>query len=168
MFIVVCAFVADFDIIFLKFTKEDNHRMFFSHSIFPSLILFVSGILFNSYFLNICGVACLSHVFIDTIDWGTNVFFFKRKIIGFKFLITKEEFDNIESYLVKYKVARSFFDFRYYQSKLMMTLEIGFFLAMMVFMISFSLVFILMIMLYFIGFVLHLFTHYRLKAIEET
>ncbi len=166
--ITFCAFIADFDIFFITFTEEDNHRMFISHSIFPSILLFTIGIIFNSYFIIICGIAYLSHVLLDTLDWGTNMFFFGKKIIGFKFLISKEENDNLKNYLEKFKVARSFFDFKYYESKLIIALELLIFVIMVVFILSFALEFILTVVLYFIGFFIHMFTHYRLKTIEKT
>lgn len=167
MLIVLFAFIADFDIFFLKYTDEENHRMLISHSIIPCIFFFILGFIFNSILFIACGVAYLSHVLLDTIDWGTNLFYFQKKTIGFMFLISKEEIENLKNYLSKYKVKRSFFDFRYYNSKLMQSLEIFLFTAMFFFMIFFALDYLLMIILYFIGLSIHLYTHFRLKEIER-
>ena len=166
LIIVLCSFAVDFDILFVNFSEENNHRMFISHSVIPSIILLIIGLILNWNFLIICGLAYLSHIFIDTLDWGTNIFYFQKKIIGFKFLISKEEFENLDKYLVKYKVPRSFFDFKYYRSKLFLTLEAIFFLLMMFCIIYLAFEFIFTIILYFIGLVFHTYTHFRLKSIE--
>jgi len=167
MLIVLFAFIADLDIFFLKYTNEENHRMLISHSIFPCIFFFTIGFIFNSIVIIACGVAYLSHILLDTIDWGTNLFYFQKKTIGFMFLISKEEIENLKDYLSNYKVTRSFFDFRYYDSKLMQSLEIFLFIVMFFFMIFFALEYILMIILYFIGLSIHLYTHYHLKELER-
>ncbi|MFX1586959.1 MAG: hypothetical protein ACFFC1_02285, partial [Promethearchaeota archaeon] len=87
--------------------------MLISHSIIPSILIILLGIIFNWLALIFSGVAYFIHIIIDTLDWGTNFFYFSKKQIGFKFLITKEEFDNISKYLENYKKPESFFDAKY-------------------------------------------------------
>ena len=166
--IVSCALIADLDIIFIKYTKVENHRMLISHSIFPCILFFIIGFFSSSTLILTCGLAYLSHILLDTIDWGTNLFYFQKKPIGLMFLISKEEIENLNDYLSNYKVARSYFDFKYYDSKFMQSFEILLFIAMLFFMIFFAVEFILMIVVYFIGLGIHIFTHYHLKEIERT
>jgi hypothetical protein len=109
----------------------------------------------------------LIHIFIDTLDWGTNVLYFQKKQVGFKFLISKEELENLPKYLAKYKVPASYFDEKYYNNKICLGVEIILFILMMVFIILFALQYIFMILLYFLFLYFHLHRHFALKRIEK-
>ncbi|MFX1354157.1 MAG: hypothetical protein ACFFGP_09375, partial [Promethearchaeota archaeon] len=123
LLIVVFSFICDFDVFFSKFAKDHNHRMLISHSIIPSIIMIFVGIIFNWTILTFSGTAYFIHIVIDTFDWGTNVFYLPKKQIGFKLLISKEEFNNLSQYLSNYKKPESFFDERYYSNKLCLAIE---------------------------------------------
>ena len=165
--IIICSFIMDFDIFFSKHAKDNNHRMLVTHSIIPSIILIVFGLIFSLPFLIICGIAYFIHIFIDTIDWGTNFFYFQKKQVGLKFLISKDEFENLSKYLAEYKVPASFFDEKYYSNKICLSVEIMVFILMIVFLILFALQYIFMILLYFLFLYFHLHRHFTLKRIEQ-
>ena len=80
--IVFSAFVCDFDVFFSKYAKDHNHRNLITHSIIPSIIVIVLGIVFNWPALVISGFALFLHIFVDLFDWGTNLFYFSKKMIG--------------------------------------------------------------------------------------
>ncbi len=166
MLIVFCSFVVDFDVFFSKYAKNHNHRMLITHSIIPSIILFVLGIIFW-HILIFCSIAYFIHVFVDTFDWGTNFFYFQQKVFGLKFLISKEEFENIYDYLSKYKNPASFFDFKYYNNKICLIIEALLFVLMIVFTGIFAIEFIFIVLLYFFFLGFHLSRHFHLKNVES-
>ncbi|GAH32002.1 unnamed protein product, partial [marine sediment metagenome] len=104
---------------------------------------------------------------IDTIDWGTNFFYFQKKQIGFKFLISKDEFENLPKYLTKYKVSEYFFSKKYYSNKICIGLEVIFFILMVISIVIFALEYIFIILLYFFGLYFHLHRHFYLKKAEK-
>ncbi|MFX1388859.1 MAG: hypothetical protein ACFE9Z_02205 [Promethearchaeota archaeon] len=166
--IVLFSFICDFDVFFSKYAKDHNHRLLITHSIIPSVILIISGYVIGWPALIISGFNYFLHITIDTIDWGTNFFYFQKKQIGFKLLITKEEFENMPLYLAKYKIPASFFDEKYYKNKICLTIEILLFVMMIIFLFWFALPYSFLVFIYFIGLYFHLHRHYVLKRIENT
>jgi hypothetical protein len=160
------AFLTDFDVFFGKYAREHNHRMLISHSIIPSVVVIIIGLVFNWIALIFCGIGLFLHVFVDTFDWGTNLFYFPKKLIGLKLLITKDEFENLDKYLAKYKQNESFFDSKYYDCKVCLVIEGILFILMMVFCMILALEYILIVPFYFIGLFFHLSLHFNLKKIE--
>ena len=166
--IVLFSFICDFDVIFSKFAKDNNHRMLMTHSIIPSLIILFLGLIFNWVVLIISGISYSIHIIIDAFDWGTNFFYFQKKQVGFKLLISKEEFENLPKYLAKYKVPASFFDEKYYNNKICLSTEICLFILMIVFVIIYAFQFILITLLYLPFILFHLSRHFHLKKIEAS
>ena len=117
VFIVLFSFICDFDVFFSKFARDNNHRLLITHSIIPGVIMLVIGLILNWIVLIISAISYSIHIMIDTFDWGTNLFYYQKKQIGFKLLISKEEFENLPKYLSEYKNPASFFDVKYYNSK---------------------------------------------------
>lgn len=166
LLIVISSFISDFDVFFSKYAKDHNHRMLISHSIIPSILIILLGIIFNWLALIFSGVAYFIHIIIDTLDWGTNFFYFSKKQIGFKFLITKEEFNNISKYLENYRKPESFFDRKYYNNKICLSIEILLFILMLIFIILFAFQYVLVTLIYFPFLFFHLQRHYYLKKFE--
>lgn len=164
--IVLFSFICDFDVFFSKYAINHNHRMLISHSIIPAFLILMFGIIINWSVLTFSGLAYSIHVIIDTLDWGTNFFYFQKKQIGLKLLITKEEFENLSEYLSKYNKAESFFDAKYYNSRINLGIEVIIFILMMVFIIIFAFEFVLISMFYFLGLYFHLSRHFMLKKFE--
>ena len=167
LLVVFFSFICDFDVLFAKFAKDNNHRMLITHSIIPSCIFIFIGSIFNWLTLIISGFTYLIHIVLDTIDWGTNFFYFNHKQVGFKLLISKEEFNNLFQYISKYKNPASFFDNKYYNNKVCLVSEVLLFIFMWVFIILFAFQFIFIITLYFLGLFFHLTRHFKLKRIES-
>jgi len=166
--IVFSAFIMDFDVFFSKYAKDNNHRMLITHSILPSIVLIIVGLIFVSPVILICGGAYFIHILIDTFDWGTNFLGIHKKPFGLKFLITKEELDNLDDILSKYKIKKSFFDFRYYKNRGILIVEGILFGIMIIGIILFALEFVLFIILYGLFLAFHLSGHLHLKNIEAT
>ena len=167
VFIVFFSFICDLDVFFAKYARDHNHRMLISHSIIPGFLMLLLGIIINWPVLAFSGAIYSIHVIIDTFDWGTNVFYFQKKQIGLKLLISKEEFENLPKYLSKFKKAESFFDSKYYSSKVSLGIEAILFILMCIFIILFAFQFIFIITLYFLGLFFHLTRHFKLKRIES-
>ena len=141
--------------------------MLISHSIIPSFLIIITGTIFVWPALIFGGLAYSLHVIIDTFDWGTNFFYFQKKQIGLKLLISKEEFENLPKYLSEFKKAESFFDTKYYSSKVSLEIEAILFILMLVFTVIFAIQFIFITTLYFIGLFFHLTRHFKLKRFES-
>jgi hypothetical protein len=165
--IVFFSFFCDFDIFFSKYAKDHNHRLLITHSIIPSILIIIIGYIFSWPALIIGGFSYFIHIFIDTLDWGTNFIYFQKKQVGLKLLISKEEVNNLSKYLAEYKVPASFFDEKYYKNKVCIGVEIIVFVIMMIFVIIFAFEYMFMILLYFIFLYFHLQRHFRLKRIEK-
>jgi len=165
-FIILFSFICDLDVFFAKYAINHNHRMLISHSIIPGFIILVFGIIINWPVLAFSGAAYSIHIIIDTFDWGTNFFYFQKKQIGLKLLITKEEFENLPEYLSKFKTAESFFDAKYYSSRINLGIEVILFILMMVIIIIFAFEFVLISLFYFLGLYFHLSRHFKLKKFE--
>ena len=167
LLIVLLSFICDFDVFFAKYADNHNHRMIISHSILPGFLMIIFGIIFSWPTLIFSGLTYSLHIIIDTFDWGTNFFYFQKKQIGLKLLISKEEFENLPNYLSKFKKAESFFDSKYYSSKVSLGIEAILFILMLVFIILFAFQFIFIIVFYFLGLFFHLSRHFKLKCIES-
>lgn len=165
--IIIGSFLCDFDVFFSKYARDYNHRNLITHSIIPSILIIVLGFFLNWFPLIISGLTYFLHVVIDTFDWGTNFFYFPHKTIGLRFLISKEEEENLEKYLSKYKRKASFFDFKYYKSNILLISEIIFFILMVLFVSLFSIEYFYVIFIYFPLLYFHLSRHYKLKKIEN-
>ena len=167
LLIVLLSFICDFDVFFAKYAVDHNHRMLITHSIFPSLLFITFGIIFLWPAVIFSGLTYSIHIIVDTFDWGTNFFYFQKKQIGLKLLISKEEFENLPKFLSEFKKAESFFDLKYYKSKTSLSIEAILFILMMVFITFFAIDFILVSFFYFIGLYFHLSRHFLLRKIER-
>jgi hypothetical protein len=165
--VVVFAFLCDFDILLSKFALDKNHRMLITHSIIPGTIILIFGLVFNWIALILSGFSYIIHVLIDTFDWGTNLFYFPKKQVGLKFLISEEEFQNLERYLSDFERPVSFFDKKYYSCKVCMAIEVVIFILMMLSIIFLALDYFLLILIYFLFLAFHLHRHFILKRIES-
>ncbi|TFG20626.1 MAG: hypothetical protein EU533_05990 [Promethearchaeota archaeon] len=165
--IVIFSFICDFDVFFSKYAIDNNHRMLISHSLIPSIILILLGLLFNWFALLISGIVYSIHIIIDTIDWGTNVLFFHKRPVGLKLLITKEEQENLPKYLASYNNKESFFDAKYYKNKICILVEVSLFVLMMVSLIIFTPQYLFIVIFYFLGLYFHLSRHFSLKKAEN-
>jgi hypothetical protein len=171
VFVLFLSFICDFDILFTKFVKNQNHRLYITHSLIPSIILIVIGIVILIYFnyniILLGGFSYLFHILIDTFDWGTNLLYFPKKQNGFKLLMSVDELENLPSYLSQYKHPGSFFDKKYYGNKFCVAIEIALFCSMLIAVFLFAFQYIYFISLYFIGLVFHLSRHFHLKKSER-
>jgi hypothetical protein len=141
--------------------------MLITHSIIPGVAITIFGLIFNWSVLIISGLSYLIHIIIDTFDWGTNFFYFQKKQVGLKLLITKEEFNNISKYLSQYKRPESFFDKKYYGNVACVLTEVLIFVLMILLITLFALNYLFITTIYFIFLAFHLQRHFNLKKIES-
>jgi len=167
LIIVIFSFICDFDVFFSKYAIDHNHRMLISHSLIPSVILIILGLIFNWIVLLISGIVYSIHIILDTIDWGTNIFYFHKKPIGLKLLITKEEQENLPKYLASYNKKESFFDAKYYNNKICIAIEVFLFIIMLISLLVFTPSYFLISIFYFLGLYFHLSRHFHLKKAEN-
>jgi hypothetical protein len=165
--IVFAAFICDFDVFLSKYAKDGNHRNLITHSIIPSILIILLGFIFKWPALIISGFSYFIHILIDLFDWGTNFFYFFKKTFGPRLFIKKQE-ENLSEYLIQYKNPASFFDFKYYNNKIALGIELFLFILMMIFIILFAFEYILIVSIYFLGLIFHLTRHFRLKRIEHS
>jgi hypothetical protein len=165
--ILMFSFISDFDIFFSKYAKDRNHRMLITHSIIPGTIIVIIGYLINWPALFISGYSYILHIILDTLDWGTNLFYFQKKQIGPRLLISKEEFKNLSEYLNEYKNPASFFDQKYYNNKVILVGEVIIFILMIICIWIFAFHYILTTLLYFPFLGFHLYRHFALKERES-
>jgi len=123
--------------------------MLISHSIIPSLIIIIIGVIFSWPAIFLGGVGYFVHIMMDTLDWGTNVFGFHKSPVGPKILISSEELKNLSEILENYKPKFIFYDERYYKNKILMGMELIIFLLMVIFLVIYALDYILVVVLYF-------------------
>jgi hypothetical protein len=166
-FIVVCGFIMDFDIFFTKYARGGNHRMLVSHSILPGVLILIIGLFLIWSALIIGGLSYIIHITVDTLDWGTNFFGIHKKPFGPKYLITKEELENIDEILSQYKIKKSFFDFRYYNKKIVLVIELILLIGMIISLVIFALEFILISIIYIPFLLLHVLGYLQMKKIED-
>ena len=164
--IVLSAFIIDFDVIFSKYGKDHNHRNLITHSIWPSGLVLILGIILFNLVLTICGITLIIHILIDTFDWGTN-FFYSGKTLGLKLLISPEEEKNMKEILSKYKIAHSYFAFKYYNNRGCKIVEILVCILMLVTNLIFASEFWYFLFFYFIFLGFHLYGYKKLKEIEN-
>jgi len=121
--VVASPLIPDIDIVFSKFAKDHNHRLLFTHSLYPPFIILLIGFITQNSWILICGVGYLLHLSFDLIDWGTNIFF-TGKLYGLKKLLNPQERKTYN--LQEFKIGKDpwfFFD-RYYTSAITILFEI--------------------------------------------
>jgi hypothetical protein len=165
--IILFSFISDFDVFLSKYAKDYNHRMLITHSIIPGIIIVIIGHFINWPALYISGYSYILHIFLDTLDWGTNLLYFQMKQIGPKLLISKEEFNNLSEYLSKYKNPASFFDQKYYNNKVCLVVETLIFVLMMISILLFAIQYLLATLFYFPLVLFHLYRHFALRKAES-
>ena len=141
--------------------------MLITHSIIPGIIIIILGLIFNWIVMIISGLSYSIHIIIDTFDWGTNFFYFQKKQVGLKLLITKDEFNNISNYISQFKRPESFFDKKYYGNIACVITEVLILILMILSITLFALKYLLIISIYFIFLTFHLQRHFNLKKIES-
>ena len=81
LIIIGAAAIQDLDFLFSKYAKNNNHRYFFTHSIWPTVIVVSIGLILGEAWIIITGISIFTHIFVDMMDWGLNLFY-NGKIIG--------------------------------------------------------------------------------------
>ncbi|TFG06053.1 MAG: hypothetical protein EU539_08685 [Promethearchaeota archaeon] len=168
LLIVISSFICDLDVFFSKRAKDNNHRNLFTHSIIPSIVIIVIGLIINWPALIFSGVAYFVHVFADIFDWGTNLFYFPKKTIGPRLFLSKEEEENLEEHLAQFKSPASFFDFKYYTNKIALSIELSLFILMMISIVLLAFIYFWIFLIYFPLLYFHLSRHFHLKKLENS
>ncbi len=122
--------------------------------------MIIMGILLNWTILIISGLAYCIHILIDTFDWGTNFFYFYHKNLGFRLLYSKEEIEKID---IEYKNPKAYFDIKYYNNKIILSLEMSIFIIMVLILVILAPKYIYAVIFYFLILALHLLRYYQLN-----
>ena len=175
--IIIFALGADFDILFvllLKNIDEDRgHRFFITHSIYPFVAILIFGISLaislSYHIIWICSLAYLSHLILDCIDGGINLFYTER-YYGL-FLLTRNEkhlFLGIKRALDKEREKNPYFmDVRYYNNTIILGLEILISFAGLIFLLVFAIDYWYVYFGFFLLLAYHLNFYFKGKTFEE-
>lgn len=136
--IIICgSFLVDFDFLLIRFMKENNHRRYFTHTIYPSLVIILIAILINNMVIMIAGFCYVCHILLDLLDWGVRLFY-TDKNYGLFLLLSSDErklnSDDLKKFIIdQEKENEYFFETRYYNNKIISSIDIvisilGFFL----------------------------------------
>jgi hypothetical protein len=175
--IIVFAFGADFDILLIylmkKIDEDRGHRFFITHSIYPFLAFLIFGISmavsFNYHIIWICSLAYLSHLILDCIDGGINLFYTER-YYGL-FLLTRKEkhlFLGIKRALDKEREKNPYFmDVRYFNNPFILSLEILISVAAFISLLVFAINYWYFYFGFFLLLAYHLNYYFKGKTFEE-
>jgi len=131
LIIVAGGFIVDFDFLLSRFTKEENHRNFITHSLYPPSIIIIIGIIsaviFNYQILWIAALAYFSHIALDCIDWGVNLFQ-THKTYGLFLLVSKDDlnFHSDINSMIRKNLEKDphYFTRVYFNNPIIVTIEI--------------------------------------------
>lgn len=84
-----------------------------------------------------------------------------------RLLMTDEEDKNLDEILSHFKNKEAFFDQRYYNNRLTLSIELTLFVLMIITVILFAFEFIWITLIYFLGLYFHLSRHRFLKQAEK-
>jgi len=152
--IISVSILIDFDFIFSKFAKDHNHRRLPTHGFIPYLILLPFGLIMIEFLW--IGIAGIFHVLVDMIDWGIYPITprLKDKILG-GFLFVPEIDENSEP------LKKCYFVNTYYESKIIIALEIVYFSASFILILWRSLFYLILFIPYAIFLAMHLTTYFK-------
>lgn len=175
--IIIFALGADFDILFVSLLKnidEDRgHRFFITHSIYPFVAILIFGISLaislSYHIIWICSLVYLSHLMLDCIDGGINLFYTER-IYGL-FLLTRKEkhlFLGIKRALDKEREKNPYFmDLRYFNNPIILCMEILISVAGLISLLVFAISYWYVYFGYFLLLAYHLNFYFKGKTFEE-
>ncbi len=122
------SFAQDFDFLFSKYAKDENHRLLPTHSIWPGVGAITIGIVLVAPWVVVAGINSLFHVFIDSIDWGVTIVG-QQKLSGFKILLRSKNL-TLEEIKKQYPKVHCYFTIQWYRNRLMQVLEVVSFVGM--------------------------------------
>ena len=175
--IIVFALGADFDILLIflmkKVDEDRGHRFYITHSIYPFVAILIFGISmaasFSYHIIWICSLAYLSHLGLDCIDGGINLFYTER-YYGL-FLLTRKEkhlFLGIKRALDKEREKNPYFmDVRYYNNSIILSLEVLISVAAFISLLAFAIDYWYFYFGFFLLLGYHLNYYFKGKTYEE-
>ncbi|GAB4324905.1 MAG: hypothetical protein Kow0069_30690 [Promethearchaeota archaeon] len=117
------AVVVDFDYPLAAALGTNNHRLLFTHSAWPGVIVLAAGAATGWVPLLLGGAALLAHVLLDAVDWGTNLLG-DGKIRGPQLLYDVPP-GELEGTLAKLEKPRCYFTRRWYEDRRTQALELA-------------------------------------------
>ncbi|TFF90623.1 MAG: hypothetical protein EU548_02050 [Promethearchaeota archaeon] len=156
------SFMIDFDFIFSKYAVNRNHRVLPTHGIILYLIIFFFGFLHQVFFF--LGLAGISHIFIDSIDWGVGILspFSKKIYFGHLPKPPKEVIDENEL-----RNKQCWFTLTYYNSKLLIIIDIIITVSAVITIIFIDMSYLWYILIYVFFLVIHLYSFYKCKKQKD-
>jgi hypothetical protein len=164
--IAICGFAPDFDIVFSKKARDWNHRNLITHSIYmPSIILGI-GIIFSISWIIIAAISYISHLSMDLIDWGTDLFH-TNKTVGIAFLLKPLSENHTQEEIKTNPHAKWFFLELYFGSKGLKFYETLLCIIMVLMLFIFSPIYWYFIVLYIAAFIFHLVEYLEFKHLSQ-
>ncbi|MBD3229254.1 MAG: hypothetical protein GF329_13810 [Candidatus Lokiarchaeota archaeon] len=156
------SFIIDFDFLFSRYAVNRNHRVLPTHGIILYIILFLFGFLHPLFFF--LGFAGISHVLIDSIDWGVGILSPFTKKIYFGYLPRPPE-EVIDENRLRNK--QCWFTLTYYNSKLLIIIDIIIttLAIIAIFLINISYWWYLLVYSFFLF--VHLYSYYQCKKQKD-
>ncbi len=115
------AFVQDVDFLLSKFAPDENHRLLITHSIWPGVVAIAAGFPLALPWVVVAGINSISHVFIDSIDWGVTLIG-RKTLFGPKILYRGKN-PTLKEIREQYLNPQCYFTLRWYRNPLMRILE---------------------------------------------
>ncbi|UYP47864.1 hypothetical protein NEF87_004149 [Candidatus Lokiarchaeum ossiferum] len=164
--IILSSIFADFDIFLRKYAQNGNHRMLFTHSIYLPMILILIGFLSSKIVIIVMGFSYLIHILIDLLDWGTNALFTNR-IFGIRFLLKRDEHLRVPEIIDQEKIPQWFFVKRYYNSVIMIGIEVFVSIIMFITLFLYIPQFWYFLAGYFLTMIFHISEYLELKHLSQ-
>ena len=114
--IIAAAVAQDFDFLLSKWAPSNNHRRLFTHSIFPTIIALIIALISNLSWIFFIALSIFTHVLVDMLDWGLNLFY-NGTIIGLAALLPEKDSSHLDFPSMGYYYRKFFFTSRYMTSK---------------------------------------------------
>ncbi len=155
LLIVGAAVAQDGDFLLSKWAPLNNHRRLFTHSIWPTVLLFLIGILMNVSWIIFATISVFTHVLVDMLDWGLNLWY-NGKLIGIAILLPQKDTNQLDLPSMGYYYRKFFFTDTYMSSKGFLLADLGLLLLTIVLMVITQFPWVFLMLGYIIAWAYHL------------
>lgn len=166
LIIIGAAAIQDLDFLFSKYAKNNNHRYFFTHSIWPTVIVVSIGLILGEAWIIITGISIFTHIFVDMMDWGLNLFY-NGKIIGLGLLNPELKGKTIDYEAEGIYYKQFYFTKKYFSSKLFVSMDLAFLITCIVLIIVTQFPWPFLMIAYVITWAYHLNRYFQQKKENE-
>lgn len=116
LLIIAGAVAQDGDFLLSKWAPFNNHRRLFTHSVWPTIIILLIGLITMTSWIIFISISVFTHIFVDMLDWGVN-FWYNGKLIGPAVLLPEKDTSHLDLPSMGYYYRKFFFTNTYMHSK---------------------------------------------------